>query len=73
MIEVTVGEHHCHGLEPVLHDQLGDTISGIHTRIDDHAFFAWRAGNQVAVGLPRPRGEGRYEHTFETIGTIGQD
>ena len=73
MIEVTVGEHHCHGLEPVLHDQLGDTGRRIHTGIDDHAFLARPVGNQVAVGLPRPSWKGGYEHTFETIGTIGQD
>jgi hypothetical protein len=68
-----VGKQDRHRLEPVLHDQLGDTISGIHTRIDDHALLASSGGNQVAVGLPRPGGERGYEHTFETIGTIGQD
>ena len=73
VIEMPVGEHDRHRLEPVLHDQLGDTISGIHTWIDDHALLASSGGNQVAVGLPRPGGKRGYEHTFETIGTIGQD
>jgi hypothetical protein len=73
VIEMPVGEHDSHRLEPVLDDQLSDTISGIHTRIDDHTLLADSGGNQVAVGLPRPGGKRGYEHTFETIGTIGQD
>ena len=52
-----MGEHHRHRLEPVLHDQLGDTGDRIHSRIDDHALLAGRRGHQVAVGLPRPSRE----------------
>jgi hypothetical protein len=73
VIEVTMGEHHCYRLEPVLHDQLCDTGNRIHTGIDDHALLAKPLGNEVTVGLPRPGGKRGYEHTFETIGTIGQD
>ena len=35
-----MGEHHGYRLEPVLHDQLGDTGHCIHPRIDDHALGA---------------------------------
>ena len=73
VIEVTMGEHHRYRLEPVLNDQLCDTGNRVHTGIDDHALLAKPLGNEVTVGLPRPGGKGGYEHTFETIGTIGQD
>jgi hypothetical protein len=73
VIEVPMSEHHRYRLESVLHDQLSDTGNRIHTWIDDDALIAWPGRNQVAVGLPWPGGEGGYEHTFETIGTIGQD
>ena len=68
-----MGEHHRYGFEPVLRDQLSDTGNRVHTGIDDHALLAEPLGSEVTVGLPRPGRKGGYEHTFETIGTIGQD
>jgi GGDEF domain-containing protein len=49
-----MGQQHRHWLEPVLQDQLGDTVRRIHSWIDDHAFLARLGGRQIAVGLPRP-------------------
>ena len=37
VVEMAVGQHHRHRLEPVLGDQLRDAGLGIQTRIDDHA------------------------------------
>ena len=57
MIKMPMSQDHRHRLEPMLHDQFGDTVGCIHSRIDDHALLAGLRRHQVAVGLPRPSRE----------------
>ncbi len=68
VVEVAVGQQHRHGLQAMLHDQLGDAVDGVHPRVDDDALGPGLGGQHITVGLPgtgRKRGD---EHGHDTIG-----
>ena len=66
MVEVSVGEHHRHRLQPVLGHQVAYAVRRIESRIEDQALRTGLGRHHVAVRLPRTGGEGGDEHSGET-------
>jgi len=66
VVQVAVGEHHRHRLQPVLGHEVADAVRRIESRVQDQALRTGRGRDHVAVGLPGTGGEGRDEHIGET-------
>ncbi len=62
MVDVTVGQQHRDGLQPMLAQEVVDALDGVLTWIDDHALLARSGSDDVAVGLERPCGKPGDEH-----------
>lgn len=68
VIEVAVGEQHRHRPQIVFGDDVTDPVSGIHSRVDDHAIGVRSRSDQVTIGCQWTGRERSKEHITDSIG-----